>query len=117
VKLYKWSIHKELKNQWLSLLNKAIILDITSAPIWDKLYIKSLLLDDEYLKQAKPYQLWTIYNLLDLTEKEPFLDSLLQIAKTYKYNQFHYSVLQFLENSKLDKTKLLDIIENLNNSY
>jgi len=71
------------------------------------------MLDSEYLKQAKTYQLSKIYNILNQDEKISYISSLLEIAGNYKYNDFHYSFLQFLENHNLPKENLLEIIEKL----
>lgn len=115
--LYKENANEKLKHKWLSLLNKAIMLDFNLATIADRTYILWILLDDFYLKQAKPFQLWIIYGFLSETEKESFLDSLYSLARSYRYNEFHYSFLQFLENNNLDTIRLKVIISDLNNSY
>lgn len=115
--LYKNDSHEKLKDKWLNLLNKAIILNLDNLTLWNKLYLKSLFLDENYLKQAKPYQFWNIYNLLEENEKLDFINLLSNIAEKYKYNNFHYSVLQFLENKNLDKGFIVEKINNLNNFY
>ncbi|MDD4151837.1 MAG: reverse transcriptase domain-containing protein [Candidatus Gracilibacteria bacterium] len=117
VMLYKQNGHEKLKSKGLSLLNKAIILNLNNVNLGDKLYLKSLFLDENYLKQAKPYQFGYIYNLLEENEKENFIKLLYNIAEKYKYNQFHYSVLQFFENQKLDKNFILGKINELEKFY
>lgn len=117
IKLYKTGNKDDLKDKWLSLLNKSINLPLTNISLWEKNYLKWLLLDENYLIQAKPYQLSKIYNLLNQNEKSEFIIDLHALWKKYKYNQYHYSVLQFLENNKLDKLEILQIITNLKDLY
>lgn len=117
VSLYKANKQSDLKKQWVSLLNKAILLDLNSISIWDKNYLKWLFLDQEYLKQAKTYQFEKLYQLLSDSEKKEFLFNLHEIAKKYRYNQFHYSVLQFMEDLNIDSDEFKQIIHDLNHCY
>lgn len=103
----------KLKDKWISLLNRAINLNLEGVSMSDRAYLKWLFLDKEYLLQAKPFQLAKIYRNLENNEKMQFIQSLNLLAKSYRYNQFHYSVLQFLENLKLDKSTVLSSINEL----
>lgn len=111
--LYKNNKYEDLKGKWISLLNKAILLDLNNVPIGEKTYLKWLFLDQDYLKQAKTYQFEKIYQLLSETERERFIQDLHYISRDYRYNQFHYSVLQFLENKSINATELKGIISKL----
>lgn len=113
VNLYKDNARENLKWKWISLLNKAILLDLNSVQISDRLYLKWLFLDWEFLQQAKPYQLEKLYKLLSDEEKTEFITNLHNFCRDYRYNQFHYSMLQFLENQNIETRQLREIITTL----
>ena len=115
--LYQSNKFEDLKNKWISLLNKAIILDIAGLDLWDKTYLKWLFLMNSYLIQSKTFQLEKIYKLLSNEEKNEFLIKLIAITRNYKYNDFHYVVLQFFENQEFPTNELQWIIQDLNSYY
>lgn len=110
VSIFKCGRQKDLKDEGISLKNRATSLDLTKVAIGDKVFLKWLFLDSEYLKQAKTRQFEKIYEILEENERREFLENLIKIAEDYKYNQFHYSVLQFFQNKGLDQKSILKIM-------
>lgn len=116
-KIFKNKTNECLKNWWISLLNKAIYLDFENIDLEEKVYIKSLFLEEKFLKQCSSDKFEKIYNFLEKNEQGQFIEKLLKISENYKYNDFHYSVLLFFQNFWFnDEEKILknnmDLLEN-----
>jgi uncharacterized protein with NRDE domain len=75
-------------------------LDLQKLSLSDRLYLKGLFLDDEFLKQARSYYLKQIYLFIDANERNDFINHIKKISDNYDYNIFYYEVLQFLEDLK-----------------
>lgn len=100
----------ELKEQSIKfrediLLKKLLTSDLNKYSKKNKERILKIVLQNNFILNNGLFYIKKVYGYLNNKQKELFINKLIVLLQTTYYNQFHYSVLKFAKEYKLDKLK------------
>lgn len=87
------------------LLKKLLTSDLNNYSKKNKERILKIVLQNDFLLNNGLFYIKKVYGYLNNKQKELFINKLIMLLQTTYYNQFHYSVLKFAKEYKLDKLK------------
>jgi len=97
------------------ILKKLLTSDLNNYSKENKEKILSIVTTDNFLLNNGVFYLKKVYGYLNNEEKELFIERLIFLLHTTYYNEFHYSVLKFAKDYKLDNLEkiAIDTIRNI----
>ncbi len=97
------------------ILKKLLTSNLNNYSEENKEKILSIVTKDKFLLNNGLFYLKKVYGYISSEEKEIFVDRLIFLLQTTYYNEFHYSVLKFAKEYKLDNLKKIatDTIRNI----
>jgi len=106
---------KNIKDNGLPLLNRALFCPaLRKINPAKKKRLLNCYLKEEYLKKAKAMHLEKIYHLLPTSKRPEFISKLYLLSRKLIHNAFHYELLNFFNNHKIDTRRISIRIKRLN---
>jgi hypothetical protein len=118
IKVIESDKKESIKSKGVPLLNRALSCNWDKVTHSDQFKMFAWYLDDSYLLNAKYYRFKSIYKKLHTdTGRKDFIKQLLQLSDNSIYSGYHYELIAFLTEIKVDIKPVVKRLKDLSNIY